>query len=191
MYSSRNRPRSSYVTSRGVRPAARLGGLGKDPWVAEDASANEDAGHPTAQPGHDGFRVDAIAAAEHGNAQLTGNPRNQIPVRPTRVALRGRPTVNGHRRGAGILHHLRHKRCVSLFVVPTRPHLDRHGNLDGFGHCRNHRCRLGRFSHQAATGLVLGNLRDGAAHVDVDDIGPHALEICAAAAIFSGSPPKI
>ena len=33
-----------------------------------------------------------------------------------------------------------------------------------------------RLAHQAAAGVVLRNLRHRAAHVDVDDVGAHALD---------------
>jgi hypothetical protein len=83
--------------------------------------------------------------------------------------------VDRDRRRARVLDHLRERRGVPLLVVPPRAHLDGHRNPHRLRHRRNHRGSVIRFAHQAAAGVVLGDLGHGASHVHIDDVGAHSL----------------
>ena len=154
-------------------------GLRENPRIAEDAAAYEhavDALGAVPHPRDDVFRLDAIAAAEHGNRQAVRDLGDEIPVGVPAVALRRGAAVDGDGGGAGVLHHLRERRRVPLVVIPAGAHLHGHGNFHGARHRGNHRRGVRGLAHQAAAGVVLRDLRHRAAHVDVHDVGAHALD---------------
>ena len=168
-----------------ARPPDRRPGQGSR--VAQNASANEHAVTPLRNRPRRSPGSMQSPLPKTGMLQLTGNPRNEIPVRPTRVALRGRPTVNGHRRGAGILHHLRQRaaRFVSSSFHPARI-LTVTGILTAFVIAAIDRRRVGRFAHQAATGLCFAIFGTGQPMLTSTMSAPMPSTICAAAAIFVG-----
>ena len=84
--------------------------------------------------------------------------------------------MNGDRRRSRILDHSRQRRRVPLAVVPAGAHLDRDRDADGLHHPANHRRRVPRLTHEAASGIVLGDLRDRTPHVHVDDVRAHAFD---------------
>ena len=114
MYSSRNFPRSSMVTTRGARPAARsmacarIHGLRRTP-------------RPTRTPSTPELECDRRSAPvrcsrrcrTRGSARPDGNVRDEIPVGRSAVALRRRPAVNRDRRRARVLDHLRERSAHS------------------------------------------------------------------------------
>ena len=111
-----------------------------------------------------------------GMRHAGGDAADQIPVRDSRIALRRRAAVHRHRRGAGLFHPPGQIRRVDLGRVPAGPHLHRHRNPHRPGHRTDDARGVLRLAHQAAAGVVLGDLRHRAAHVDVDDVGAHALD---------------
>ena len=100
-----------HLTRRPTLPD--VGRLRENPRVAQDPPADEDTADRTAdasrrrarvgaKPGEYLLRLDAVAAAEHGNRQVTGHARDQVPVRAAAVGLRGGASVDGHRGRAGV-----------------------------------------------------------------------------------------
>ena len=85
--------------------------------------------------------------------------------------LRG-AAVHGDRRRAGVRDQARHERRVDLVLVPAGAHLHRHRDLHRPRHRADDRAPRARVAHQAAAGVVLGDLGHRAAHVDVDDVAP-------------------
>src|SRR5205814_1735090 len=82
-------------------------GLRENPGIAQNAAAHQDAvdasGTPGAletvavpHPGHHVFRLETIAAAEHGNREAARDLGDEIPIGRSAVALRGGPPVHGH-----------------------------------------------------------------------------------------------
>ena len=153
-----------------------LFGLRENPRIAQDAASDEHAVDARSQLVDDLLRLDTVAAAEHRDANVVGDPRDELPVRAAAVALRRRTAVDRDCGGARVLDHLREPRGVAFGVVPSRAHLHRHRNLHGPGHRVDDARRLLRLAHQAAAGVVLRDLRHRTAHVDVDDVGAHALD---------------
>ena len=78
------------------------------------------------------------------------------------------------RGGACVFDHPRERRRVALAVVPAGAHLHRNRDLHGFAHRRDHAGGVLRLAHEAAAGVVFGDLRHRASHVHVDDVGAHA-----------------
>ena len=111
-----------------------------------------------------------------GMRRPLGDAGNQPPIRLAGIRLSGRAAVDGDRRGSCVLDHPGEQRGVNRFVIPAGPHFDSHRNSDGLGHRANDARRVLGLAHQAAPGIVFGNLRDRAAHVDVHDVGAHALD---------------
>ena len=101
---------------------------------------------------------------------------DEIPVRGTRVGLRGRSAVNRDGGGADVFHPLGELGSVDRVRVPSCSHL--HGDRNGHGaHHRAHDLSGVRgLAHQTATGVVLRNLRHRTSHVHVDDVGAHAFD---------------
>ena len=111
-----------------------------------------------------------------GMRDAARHARDELPVREPRVGLRRRPSVHRHRCRAGVLNPPGQVRRVELVRIPARAHLDRDRNLHRLRHRAHDARRVLGLAHQAAAGVVLGDLRHRAAHVDVDDVGAHALD---------------
>ena len=64
---------------------------------------------------------------------------------------------------------------VERSMIPTEPHLQRHGHL----HCRDGRLdqsqRVIEIAHQGRTGLAAGDVARRAAHVDINDVSASGL----------------
>ncbi len=150
--------------------------LCEDPRIAQHAAADEHAFDARGETMHDLLRLDAIAAAEHRDRQIAGDLGDDVPVGRSTVALRRGASVHGHRRRACVLHHFRQRRRVPLVVVPAGAHLHGDWNLHGIRHAADDSRRVLRLAHQTATRVVLRDLRHGASHVHVDDVGAHALD---------------
>ena len=157
-------------------PRRQRRSLRQDPRVAQHAAAHQDSADARAQAVENLVGLEAVAAAEDGNVEIGRHLAHEVPVGAAGIRLLGGAAVNGHRGGAGILHAAREVGRVAQGVVPARAHLDRDRNANGAGHGANHRGRVFGLAHQAAAGIVLGDLRHRAAHVDVDDVGAHALD---------------
>ena len=93
-----------------------------------------------------------------------------------RVTLCSCPSVYGDCRGARVLDHPGELRCVAVAVVPARAHFDRHRDLDGCRHRPDDSGGVVGLAHQAAAGLMLGNLGHRAAHVHIHNIGAHRFD---------------
>ncbi len=98
--------------------------------------------------------------------------------------------MDGKRRCPGILHHPRKGPGVALLLVPAGAHLDRHRDAHGLRHRTNDGGGMLGLAHQAATGVVLRDLGDGASHVDVDDVGAELLDDGAAVGHLLGVAPE-
>ena len=174
------------------RPSGgQIGGLRQNPRIAQDAPADQhafDAGSPTR---HDRLRLDAVAAAEHRNAERLRDARDELPIRAARVALRRGSAVNGDGGGAGILDHLRQQRRVPLESSHPARILTVTGILTALviaattaAACAGSRIRL-----QPA--LCLAIFDTGQPMLTSTMSAPMPSTICAALAMVSGSPPKI
>ena len=166
------------VRHRPHRPALeQVRGLRQQPRVAKHAAAGDDAGHTRgAEAFDDLLGLDEIAAADHGNRQVAGDAVDQRPVGDAGVGLLRGAAVHGDRRRAGVRHQPRHERRVDLVLGPAGAHLHRHRDLHRPRHRADDRGRVRRIAHQAAAGVVLGDLGHRAAHVDVDGARAHALD---------------
>ena len=92
------------------------------------------------------------------------------------VGLRCRPAMHGDGGGAGVFHHLRQIRRVDRSSFHPARIFTVTGILTSLRHRGDHAGRVRRLAHQAAAGVVLRDFRHRTAHVDVDDIGAHALD---------------
>ena len=118
----------------------------------------------------------AITAPKDRYLNTTRNLVDKLPVRHALVGLLRGPTVHGDGGGAGVLHHACHQGCVDRLFVPSRAHLDRDWHPNGVGHRPDDRRCVGGLTHEAAPGVVLGDLADRTPHVDVDNVGAHRLD---------------
>ena len=84
--------------------------------------------------------------------------------------------VNRHRCCAGVLHHAREQRGVSIAIAPSGAHLHGHWNLHCLGHRANDARRVAGIAHQTASSVVLRDFRDRTSHVDVHDVRPHPFD---------------
>ena len=80
------------------------------------------------------------------------------------------------RRCSRVFHASGHLGRVDLIVVPAGTHLHGHGDLHRARHRADDFLRVLRLAHQRTAGVVLRDFRDGAPHVDVDDVGAHSLD---------------
>ncbi len=151
-------------------------GLRENPRVAQHAPAHEDATHALAQAFHHLLGLHAVAGAEHRNRDAARDLVHEVPVGRARVRLLGGAAVERDGRRTGLLDPLRHVGGVGLVVVPALAHLHRHRDADCLDHRADDAGGVFRFAHQAAAGMMLGDFRHRAAHVDVHDIGAHALD---------------
>ncbi len=161
-----------------LRPAGYdVRGLGEQPRVAQDAAPDKHARQSRPPQRRDNvLGLEQVAAPVHRNRNGVGYPLDQIPVGAAAVRLRGGAAMHRHRRRAGQLHQPRHHRRVDVILVPPGAHLHGHGNPDGLRHRRHDgRGQLG-LAHQAAPGIVPGDLGHGTAHVDVHVVGAQALD---------------
>src|SRR5919201_670079 len=99
--------------------------LRENPWIAQDAAADQDAFDPGVQTRNDLLRLDAIPAAEDRNPELLRDFSDQCPVCNAAVALSSRPAVHGDSCRAGVLDHPGERWCVALALIPARTHFDR------------------------------------------------------------------
>ena len=177
MYSSRNWPRSSSVTSRARPAGGKVGSLRENPRIAQHAAADEDAFDAEPHPVDNLLRFDAVAAAEHRDRQdrrrsapRDPSPRTRCSSAPpsgrARRRLR-RPRPRTIRASVGAFRSSSFQPARILTVT---------GILTALVIAAINRRGVSRLAHQAAAGVVLGDLRHRAAHVDVDDVGAHAFD---------------
>ncbi len=175
-YSSRKRPRSAGVTVRGARPAqrsaacARIHGFRRTPRPTSTPSTPACI-RSMIWPGSTQSPLPNTGIFESG-----GDGRHQLPVGKPAVALRRSPSMNRHGGGPRIFHHLGQRRRVLLGFVPAGSHLDGHRDFHRLRHRLDHRGGLSGFAHQAASRVVLRDLRHGTTHVDVHDVSAHTLD---------------
>jgi len=79
--------------------------------------------------------------------------------------------VHGDETDAGFLRAARKLGRVARGIVPSEPHLERDGHLDGADHGLHERQGVREVAHQGAPGRLAGDLAGGTAHIDVDDVG--------------------
>ena len=93
------------------------------------------------------------------------------------ILLRARPRVDGHRLRAGALARFGDLRRVDARLVPAGADFDRDRQPRGGGRRRNHARDLFRLAHHGAALAVSGDLRRGAAEVQVDERKAERLQL--------------
>ena len=84
--------------------------------------------------------------------------------------------MNGHSGRTRVFDASRELGGVDGVLVPTRPHLHCDGNLHPFRHGGDNAGGMRGLAHQAAPGVVFGDLRHRATHVHVDDVGAQTFD---------------
>ena len=145
--------------------------LRKDPGIAKGASAD----HQAVSPGPFGaakgrFRTGNIAIGNHGYGQLLLHLPNGIPVRNAGIELTSGAPVNGDHGRAAVFHPSGKIQHVDAPLVPAQAALDCHWHRNRPHHGFHNSSRQLRITHQSGAIPGIGDLRHGAAHIDVQKI---------------------
>src|SRR2546425_10020757 len=65
----------------------QIGGLRENPRIAQHPATDEHSFDASPNPLHDLLGLHAVAAAEHGNREVVGDARHEIPVRRPAITL--------------------------------------------------------------------------------------------------------
>ncbi len=79
--------------------------------------------------------------------------------------------MDGDKCNAGRLGAARQFRRIAAAVIPAQPHFQRNRHFDGPHHRFDQTERVIQIAHQRRSGLAVGDVLGGAAHVDIDDRG--------------------
>ena len=112
-----------------------------------------------------------VAVGDDGHAHGLLDAADDVPVRLAAVELLARAAVHGDgvdARGLGAPCELDD---VYVLLVPAHAHLDGHGHLHRAADGREDALRLFRLAHERGALAVLDDLRRGATHVEVEDVG--------------------
>ena len=112
-----------------------------------------------------------VTVGDDGHAHGLLDAADDVPVRLAAVELLARAAVHGDgvdARGLGAPCELDD---VYVLLVPAHAHLDGHGHLHRAADGREDALRLFRLAHERGALAVLDDLRRGAAHVEIEDVG--------------------
>ena len=165
-------PRAQRRKRRDFLPGEERVALRKEPRVAEAAAPDERrirAG--IAQNVFGVLRRPHVAVGEHRDAHGAFYVADDVPVGLPGIHLRAGAAVHRDRRGAGALAHFGERHGIDIAFIKALAEFDRHRYVhrtdNRFDDLRR---KIGRF-HERAPVAGLHDLPNGAAHVDVDDLG--------------------
>jgi hypothetical protein len=121
-------------------------------------------------------RVAHVAGAHHGDVDAPGRAVDDLPVGLARVGGHPRAPVDREHLHATVLCQLGHLHDVQAIAIPPGPGLQRDGDVDGLHHRSQDGFELRAFPHQLGAAATLDHLGDGAARVDVEDVGAALLD---------------
>src|SRR2546422_3222064 len=168
------------LLGRGGEPRGPAGdevpGLREDPGIAERAPGDHDPGAVRVGPHRDDvFRGGDVAVPDDRDVEGLDDAADLVPVRRTGEHLRPGAGVQREGLGAGLAAALRNGNGIALRLVPAAPDLDGDGEM----RCTSHRPDDARdqieILQAARSAVVLDDLFDRAAEVDVDEVGPAGL----------------
>ena len=150
------------------------GGLGllEDPGVAEDTPGNHNPVCPGVAEDTRGILAgEDVSVGDDGDGQGLFHSPNPVPVGGAGIHLHLGPPVEGDGGDPQVLQALGQFQADDVSLVPAQAHFHGDGDLAGsFPNGLRHPAGFVQVPEQAGAVPVVGDLGDGAAHVDVDDI---------------------
>ena len=120
---------------------------------------------------------DHIAVTDQGDGNLLADLGDRVPIRFAAVRLDTRSPVHRQQRAAVLLDDTGHQPVLLAIFIPPQADLAGHRHIQGSGQLAENPGDHQRCTHQTCTCAAGGDPLRRAAHIDIDDIRSHFLDL--------------